>query len=185
MKNKQHLLLPLFLVFCTFSFGQMKTDTIQMTDGPADKLTAKEFRKEKDSVAKNLVPVSDKAIVYIIRNKMGDWYTPYRMDLDSFQMGWVKIGTYLYTILDPGEHVFICTPPGSAERRLSVKLEEGNIYFLEITFGIGIVSTKVVLKMMDEEKGRKALLACNISNHNQYPLFPKSKEVENFPPEEK
>jgi hypothetical protein len=116
---------------------------------------------------------------------MGDWVIPYRMDVDEFQMGWVKVGTYLYTILDPGEHVLICTPPGTNECRLTANLEAGKTYFVEITYGIGIIATKVILKKMDEGKGRKNLLRCDISKSNQYPLFPKSKDVENFPPDDK
>ena len=39
--------------------------------------------------------------------------------------------------------------------------------------------------MLDDRKGKKDLIAANISKSNHYPLFPKSKEVEKFPPEDK
>jgi hypothetical protein len=110
---------------------------------------------------------------------------PYRLDCDSFQTGWVKSRTYLYTIMDPGEHVFISTPPTANEYRLKVNLEPGKIYYIELYYGIVIINNVVKMKMLNDEKGRKDLLTCNIAKHNQYPLFPKSKEVENFPPEDK
>jgi len=185
MKKIKYILFLIFLSFRLFSFGQQQIDSVQQMDSPSNKLISKELRKEKDSIAKNLTPISDKAIVYVIRNKVGEFYMPYRMDCDSFQVGWIKAGTYLYTILDPGDHVIICTPPTSSERRLTANFEPGKIYYVEITFGIGIITTKVILKMMDTGKGRKALLTCNISKSNQYPLFPKSNEVENFPPDDK
>jgi hypothetical protein len=185
MKKSKYILVVLFLTFRFISFGQQTMDSVQVMDGSSNKINPKEVRKQKDSIAKNLNPISDKAIIYIIRNRILDWLIPYRMDCDSFQVGWFKAGTYLYTILDPGEHVLICTAPTANENRLKANLESGKIYYVEISYGIGIINTVVKMKMMDESKGRKNLLMYNISKHNQYPLFPKSKEVESFPPEDK
>jgi hypothetical protein len=66
-----------------------------------------------------------------------------------------------------------------------VNFEPGKIYYVDVTFGIGIISTIVKMKMLDDRKGKKDLIAANISKSNHYPLFPKSKEVEKFPPEDK
>ena len=185
MKKIRYILFVVFFTFRLLAVCQLKMDSVQRIDSLPNKQTSKELRKEKDSIAKNLTPISDKAIVYIIRNHMGEWLIPYRLDCDSFLIGWVKAGTYLYTILDPGDHVFICTPPTSNEFRLKVNLEPGKIYNLDITYGIGILNTVVKMKRMDTGKGKKDLLTCNISKSNQYPLFLKSKEVEKFPPDDK
>ena len=163
----------------------MKLDSAQRVDSTLNILTPKEIRKEKDSIAKNLAPIPDKAIVYFTRNHTGEWLIPYRIDCDSFLVGWIKAGTYLYTILEPVDHIFICTPPTTNEVRLKLNLEPGKIYFVDITYGIGIVNTVVKMKMKDNDKGKKDLMAGNISKSNQYPMFPKSGQVEKFPPEDK
>jgi hypothetical protein len=49
--------------------------------------------------------------------------------------------------------------------------------------GISLLGDVVKLKMPDREKGMKFLQRANISKSNQYPLFPKSKDVEKFPPD--
>ena len=185
MKNMRYILFVLFFTFRLFSFGQLKTDSAQRIDSLPNTLSTKEIRKEQDRIAKNLAPISTKTIVYFTRNHAGEWLVPYRLDCDSFLVGWIKAGTYLYTILDPGDHIFICTPPTTNEVRLKLNLEPGKIYYVDITYGIGLVNTVVKMKMKDNEKGKKDLIAANISKSNQYPLFPKSKEVEKFPPEDK
>jgi hypothetical protein len=185
MKKISYILFVTFFSFRLIAVGQMKIDSIQRVDSPLNALSPKALRKEKDSIAKSLTPMSDKAIVYITRNHVGEWLIPYRMDCDSFQIGWIKAGTYLYTILDPGDHVFICTPPTTNEVRLKLNLEPGKIYYVDITYGIGIINTVVKMKIKDSEKGKKDLIAADISKSNQYPLFPKSKEVEKSPPDDK
>jgi hypothetical protein len=185
MKKFRCILFVLFFTFRLMGFGQLKIDSVQRIDSPSITLTPKELRKEKDSLAKSLAPISDKAIVYILRDHVGDWMLPYRLDCDSFQLGWAKIGTYIYTILDPGDHNLICTAPTSNEARLKENLEPGKIYYVDITYGIGLLGSVVKLKMMDAGKGRKKLLSCTVSKSNQYPLFPKSKDVEKLPPEDK
>lgn len=185
MKKIRYILFIMFFTFRLMAVGQLKMDSVQRIDSLHDKQTFKELRKEKDSLAKTLTPISDKAIVYFMRNHTGEWLIPYRIDCDSFQVGWIKAGTYLYTILNPGDHVFICTPPAESECRLKVKLDPGKIYFVDVTFGIGIINTIIKMKMLDDRKGKKDLIAANISKSNHYPLFPKSKEVEKFPPEDK
>ena len=185
MKKIRYILFVMFFSFRLLAVGQMKMDSVQRMDSLSNKQTSKELRKEKDSIAKSLTPISDKAIVYFTRNHVGEWLIPYRLDCDSFMVGWIKAGTYLYTILDTGDHVFICTPPTTNEVRLKVNLEPGKIYYVDITYGIGILNTVVKMKIKDSGKGKKDLIAANISKSNQYPLFPKSKDVEKFPPEDK
>jgi hypothetical protein len=134
---------------------------------------------------KTLLPYQLKQLFISQGIMRGEWLIPYRLNCDSFLVGWIKAGTYLYTILDPGDHIFICTPPTTNEVRIKLNLEHGKIYYVDITYGIGLVTTVVKMKMKDNEKGKKDLMAANISKSNQYPLFPKSKEVEKFPPEDK
>lgn len=185
MKNIRHILLLAFVSFQLMASGQQRPDSIQLADGATNKENTGDLRKEKDSLAKSLAPIPNKAIVYVIRNNYTEALIPYRIDCDSFQLAWVRPGTYAYTILDPGEHVFISTPPTAGEFRLKVNLDPGKIYYLELYYGIGIINTVVKMKMLDEKKGKKDLLTCKISKSNHYPQFPKSKDVEKFPPDDK
>jgi hypothetical protein len=186
MKKIRYILISPLISIQLLASAQEKTDSLPNTNSVLVSQSAKEIRNEKDSVAKSLSPIAEKAIVYIIRDRVGDFLYPYRLDCDDFQMGWVKTGTYAYTVLNPGDHLLICTP-GTLEKeaRLTANFEAGKIYYVDITYGVGIIQTIVKLKMMDESKGKKSLTACKISKSNQYPLFPKSKEVENLPPDEK
>jgi hypothetical protein len=185
MKKIKYILIALLLTFQIFVFAQQKMDSVRQTDSSSINVNPKDLRKEKDSLAKNLAPITDKSIVYIIRNNYSDMLVPYRLDYDSFQIGWVKSRTYLYSIVDPGDHVFISYVPAGNEYRLKASLEPGKIYYLELYYAIGLLGSVVKMKILNEEKGRKDLMTCNISKHNQYPLFPKSKEVETFPPDDK
>jgi hypothetical protein len=143
-------------------------------------LTVKQARKQKDSITKNLAPLPGKALVYIVRPTIVGFAVPMRLDCDSFQVGWISAKTYLYTMLDPGEHVFIALSEN--ESRLKVNFEAGKIYYMEQEVRMGILYARTKLKLLNEEAGRKELGRCSISGHNRYPEFPLSKDVESSPP---
>jgi hypothetical protein len=123
----------------------------------------------------NLSPIESKAIVYIMRPCIVGLAVMNRVDCDSFQVGWVGIKSYLYTILDPGEHIVSANPENPTD--LKISLEGGKIYFIRFIHGGG------KLTVVSEEKGRVYLKRCGLSKHNRYPAFPLSKEVEREPPQ--
>jgi hypothetical protein len=169
-----------FITSSIFSFGQNATDSTQQKDTVAKNITPKEARKEKDRLAKSLAPIDGKAIVYIVRPTIMGMAVPMRLDCDSFQVGWINARTYLYTILDPGEHSFKALSEN--EFHLKVVLEPGKIYYMEQQVKMGIMFARTKLKMLDDEKGKKYLEKLMISKQNKYPLFPLSKDVEKSPP---
>ena len=174
----------LLLIFCmglsSFAFGQNMADTLQQKDIIVKELTPKEARKQKDSLAKNLIPLQGKAIVYIIRPNIMGMAISMRLDCDSFLVGWIQSRTYLYTILDPGEHTFKALSEN--EFHLKVILEPGKIYYMEQQVKMGIMFARTKLRMLQDEDGLKSLSKLTISKHNRYPLFPLSKDVEKSPP---
>jgi hypothetical protein len=137
-------------------------------------------QKQKDSVAMNLAPIPGKAIVYIIRPSIEAFAIMMRLDVDSFQVGWIGIKSYLYTILDPGQHVFVARSENESD--LTVTLEAGKVYFFEQGTRMGFAYAGVKLSPLTEEKGRKYLRKCGLSKSNRYPNMPLSKDVEREPP---
>jgi hypothetical protein len=171
----------LLMSFHFIAFSQQKIDSTQPEDSLSKKFTTKELRKEKDSFAKSLTPIPDKAIVYIMRTSLFGMAIPLKLDCDSFEVGWIQSKTYLFTIIDPGEHVFKASSEN--EYTLKVSLEAGKIYYFDQEAKMGIAYARTKIKMIDEEEGKKYLLKCTVSKHNRYPLYPKSKESDKNPSE--
>lgn len=169
----QRFYLLLFcLLFSSVAFAQAPADSSR-------NLTAKQERKYQDSVAKNLKPVDGKAIVYIIRHGVMGAAIPFRLDCDSFLVGWVAAGTYLYTIIDPGSHVFKAQSENDYELPLTV--EAGKIYFLDQESRMGVMYARTKLKPLNEQEGRKLLDKCHLSKHNRYPEMVLSRNYDEKP----
>ena len=64
-------------------------------------------RVDKDSIAKQLMPIEGKAIVYIIRTSSFGVLIKMDIECDSLYIGSTYATQYLYTIHDPGLHQFI------------------------------------------------------------------------------
>ncbi len=175
--NKIKYILCLFMVGFHFStYCQQKTDSVNVLDSSLNKLTPKEWRKEQDSFAKNLAPIPNKSIVYFVRISLFGMAIPLKLDCDSFEVGWIHSKTYLFTIVNPGEHIFKASSEN--EFTLKVNLEPEKIYYFEQEAKMGFAYARTNLKMLSTEEGKKYLLKCTISKQNRYPLFPKSKDDE-------
>lgn len=178
MKKIFFLLFSISLSY--LALGQTVTDSLTQKDSTAKNLTSKEARKQKDNMNKSLVPPADKALVYIVRPTIMAFAVPMRLDCDSFQVGWINAKTYLYTMIDPGEHTFISLSEN--EFHLKVNLEAGKTYYIEQEIRMGLLYARTKLKLLTEEAGKKELSKCSISGHNRYPQFPLSRDVEKSPP---
>jgi len=136
------------------------------------------FTKSRD--VKNLVPDSGKALVYIVRASIYAFAVPMRIDVDSFQVGWLPTKAFLYTILDAGKHNF--SSRSENEFHLQVWLESGKVYYIEEDAKMGWVYARTKLKLISEELGKKELSKCGLSSTNRYPDFPLSRNMEKSPP---
>lgn len=137
---------------------------------------------DQDSIAKHTKLPPGKAIVFIIRPGGNAFAVSMRLDCDSFQVGWITANTYLYTILDSGEHIFKARSEN--EFHLKVHLESGKTYYLAQIAKMGILYARTKLYMLNEMEGYNLLSRYIISKHNRYPDFPNSKDVERSPPKE-
>jgi hypothetical protein len=154
------------LLLTSVAWGQTDT-TVHAADSTSRNLSRKEERKYQDSLIKNMAPIQDKAIVYIVRRGMMGAAIPFRLDCDSINIGWIGSGTFLYTILDPGVHMF--KAQSENEFTLPMTLEPGKIYFLDEPARMGVMYAETKLKVLDEKEGRKSLDKCHLSKHNRYP----------------
>ncbi len=138
-------------------------------------------RKQNDSIAKSQTPSPGKSIVYIIRQGLFGGAIEMRLDCDSFFVGRINSNTYLYTIVDSGDHVF----KAQAENNFNLKvhLDGGKVYYLEQQAKMGIMLARVRLKILSPEAGSKYLSKFMISRHNNYPLFTYSRNVSDQMPE--
>jgi len=159
--------------FLSMAFSQSKTDSIQPVDSLSKKLLAKELRKDRDDSIRNLTPIPGKSIIYVIRKSLFGMAIPLKLDCDSFEVGWIHSKTYMFTIVDPGEHIFKASSEN--EFTLTVTLEPNKIYYFEQEAKMGFAYAETKIKMLNDEDGRKYLLKCSLSKHNRYPLYPKSK----------
>jgi hypothetical protein len=180
MPIKKYYLFLLFICLCSLAFGQSDADSVLQKDSTVKSLTAKEAKKQKDNITKSLVPLPGKALVYIVRPTIMAFAVPMRLDCDSFQVGWINAKTYLYTMIDPGEHIFISLSEN--EFHLKVNLEADKTYYIEQEIRMGLLYARTKLRLVGDEVGKKELGKCNISGHNRYPSFPLSKDVEKSPP---
>ncbi len=139
----------------------------------------KEERKHLDTVAKSLTPIDGKAIVYIIRPSSMAFAIPFRLDCDTFNVGWVAAKTYLYTILDTGMHLFRAQSENESD--LNVHLESGKIYYIEQDARMGIMYARTKIKLISDDQGKKYLSKCMVSKHNRYPNFPLAKDEAQSP----
>jgi hypothetical protein len=176
MKTIRFFLFYLFLTLCDVAYSQDKIDSIDRNNSFSNTKTAKELRREKDSIAKNLPAIPDKSIVFIVRTGTLGMAIPLKLDCDSFEVGWIHSKTYLFTVINPGEHIFKASSEN--EFTLKVELEPGKIYYLDQEAKMGFAYARTKLKMLDPEIGKKDLMKCTISKHNRYPQYPKSKEIE-------
>jgi hypothetical protein len=188
MKIK-YCLTVFFIGFTSFAYSQQATDSVMVQkDGMVQKdtvvrnLSAKQLRKQKDSIVKSLAPIEGKAIVYIMRPTIMAFAITFQLDCDSFLVGWINAKTYLYTVLDPGEHVF--KAQSENEFDLKLNLEAGKIYYLAQESRMGMLYSRNKLILLNETDGKKYLSKCTISNRNQYPLFPRSPGLIKTPPED-
>jgi len=129
---------------------------------------------------KNILPDSGKAVVYIVRPSIMAFAIPMRVDVDSFQVGWLPTKAFLYTILDAGEHNF--SSRSENEFHLPLRLESGKVYYIEEEAKMGWVYARTKLKVISEEAGKKELSKCGLSSSNRYPEFPLSRNMEKSPP---
>ena len=122
--------------------------------------------KQKDSTARSLAPIENKAILYIIRPTSFGSAIKMNVHCDTTLIGTTNANSYLYTIVDPGSYVIRSKAENKSELPLTV--EPGKVYYIEQSVKMGIVYARANLLLVDEEKGKKFMKKCKLAKSNEY-----------------
>jgi hypothetical protein len=123
-----------------------------------------------DIAAKNFTPVPDRSNIYVFRVEGGQGQNLlFQVFLDGRLMGGIAVGTYLLAETPPGVHS-IAAFSHENQDSINLKVEEGENYFLEIEGKWGVATFRVTIKQVEEEAGRRGVVACQRAEGRK--LFP-------------
>jgi uncharacterized protein DUF2846 len=112
------------------------------------------------AAARGLVPAPGKALVYVVRpGKQTTLRT--RVACDGSELGTNSRGHFVYSMVDPGNHVF--ASGGEVPAELPIALEAGKMYYLEERIVPTIVGIRSKLIRLEDTDGREALFKCALS----------------------
>ena len=107
-------------------------------------------------------PPDGTAALYIFRDSHFGAALKKTVIIDSTPIGESAPMTYFYTTVEPGSHR-ISTESEFGENDLVIEVEEGENYFIDQYIKIGVMVGGANVKLVDEEKGRKGVLACKLA----------------------
>ena len=119
--------------------------------------------KEDDLALKQFsAPPVDKAGLYIYRNTFGGQALKKTIYLDGKVIGETANKVYFYKVIEPGEHT-LSTESEFSDNSLPFEADGGRNYFAEQYIKLGVFVGGANVKMVDEEKGKKEVLKCNLA----------------------
>ena len=117
------------------------------------------FKGDTTTTPDNITIPPGKALIYIIRPNPMTGITSFNVYCDKKFIGKTSIATYLYTIQDPGKHLFESNTFQN-DSYIELDVEAGKVYYLEQTAGM-----LFRIKQLDEEKGKKKLNKCSLAQN--------------------
>ncbi len=111
---------------------------------------------QADSAAKQFSPPPGMAQLYVYRDDNVVINTTIDVLLDGVKLGTTQVGTYLAVPVEPGSHTVVAKGENSDE--VSFEAEAGENVFIQIGVGLGVVTNRARLMMMDEKAGREAVV---------------------------
>lgn len=111
-----------------------------------------------------LEKVEDKALVYVYRTSMLGGAVAMHVDLDDVRLTTLYPKNFYLCLLDPGEYVFT----GNAENKdkITVTVEAGKSYYIEIVPRMGIVMARCEMKPVDVVEGQEKVGKCKLVGLN-------------------
>jgi hypothetical protein len=112
--------------------------------------------------------IPDKALVHVVRPESFGGAIQTKLAMDGKWMGVNLGGTYFTISLEPGAHL-LCSEAGN-RALMDITVEAGRTYYLEQRPVTNIVGKmKNSLRLLDDKKGLRALLACRQSEAFEKP----------------
>ncbi len=107
-------------------------------------------------------PPDGTGALYIFRDSHFGAALKKTVTIDSTPIGQSAPMTYFYTTVEPGSHR-ISTESEFGENDLVIEVKEGENYFIDQYIKIGVMVGGANVKLVDEEDGRKGVLACKLA----------------------
>ena len=115
-------------------------------------------KPEADTLAKQMQPVADKAVIFLFRNEAPSAPWALRVTLDGKEMGNTSAQTYFRWTVEPGEHTIISyseNAPG-----LLINAEPGHVYYVWQEVNTGFFQPRTELHLVDRMTAEIALRSC-------------------------
>ncbi len=123
-----------------------------------------------DLAAKDFIFVPKRSNIYIFRTKGGQGQNIlFQVFLDGRLLGGIGTGTYLLAETPPGTHS-IAAFSHENQNSVTLKVEEGKNYYLEIEAKLEEATLRVTMKQVEEGMGRRGIVACQRAEGRK--LFP-------------
>jgi len=119
---------------------------------------------EMDAKAKALVPPKGKSLVYIVRPTFLGKPFSHDITCDKVRIGSTCGGYYIFTVINPGKHIFTSKCDNTSEFELMT--DAGKTYYLEESVYPGVLKGIVKLSEADQTAGKKKLGECKLSGDN-------------------
>jgi len=125
---------------------------------------------EADQGAKALKPPEGKALVYVVRPASLGLAVSMEVKCDDRSVGTTGGKRFVYTVVEPGEHLIRSKAENWSEVKLSA--EAGKTYFLEQKVRMGFLAARNTLVLLEEAEGRQKLTQCTLSSDLAAPEAP-------------
>jgi len=109
---------------------------------------------------KQTIPPQGKALVYVVRPNRAGGIIKFKFHVDGKHVGTTKSRQFLYSILNPGPHLFMSKAENRSEMQLN--LEAGKTYFIKQKIKIGGLKARNQLIQVNEREGREMLQKCKL-----------------------
>lgn len=108
--------------------------------------------------------VEDKASVYVYRTSIVGGAVGMHVDLNDVRLTTLYPKNFYLCLLNPGEYVFT----GNAENKdkITVAVEAGKSYYIEIMPRMGIVMARCKIEPVDAAEGREKVSKCKLVGLN-------------------
>lgn len=108
--------------------------------------------------------VEDKASVYVYRTSIVGGAVGMHVDLNDVRLTTLYPKNFYLCLLNPGEYVFT----GNAENKdkITVAVEAGKSYYIEIMPRMGIVMARCKIEPVDTAEGREKVSKCKLVGLN-------------------
>jgi len=114
---------------------------------------------------KQTIPPQGKALVYVVRPNRAGGIIKFKFHVDGKYIGTTRARQFLYSILNPGPHLFMSKAENRSEMQLN--LEAGKTYFLKQKIKIGGLKARNELIQLNESEGREMLQKCKLGRQTE------------------